>query len=723
MEFFNCGAMDGRKEAIDPMISYVMGNFPGGGPEPEVLFMECTKSESDIDLVSVCMDSSTSRYSHEFTADSRNSYTTNTSTLSAALLGGEPASLQSASPDASASGPFFMGEGSRVQDEINRISNRICDLLAANPEEAQRLLGRRRELIASLSAPPSAAAEKADSVQVSARYHPRALACLKTAFGLRQFRHNQLEVISSSLLGRDIFVLMPTGGGKSLTYQLPAILSCGVTVVVSPLLALIQDQIKNLLKLGIPALALNSSLTKTERSLVLSVLQGSGDLCFGAGASGHSAGVPAVKIVYVTPELLVLSQSFGTVLRDLAGKGRLTRFVVDEAHCVSQWGHDFRPDYTQLSLLKSNYPQIPITALTATATETVQSDIINTLAIHRCARYTQSFNRPNLKYSVVPKSSNPLVEIVSFIKTYFPNESGIIYCISKKDCEWLSEVLSSKYGIRSGYYHAGLTKKERIQVAHKWDNDLAHVIVATIAFGMGIDKKDVRYVIHYSMPKSLEGYYQETGRAGRDQLESVCILYYSYADKKKIDFMIDQSEASWEARSRQRDNLREVIGYCENRVDCRRYLLLEYFGEKFGGDCGQRCDNCANRVGTVNVDCLEEAKEILRIVRQNRLISESKLLGAYRKEAGAAGRKASKDLLSRVIRWMVGRGYLETELVRGNKGFSWSYLKAGRDAPSEVLIGVEAGARSPPKAKRAQKKPGPRSGGIIEDSDSHTCGY
>ncbi|EIJ87551.1 bloom syndrome protein [Nematocida parisii] len=517
----------------------------------------------------------------------------------------------------------------------------------------------------------------------------QAYVCLRKVFRLYDFRQNQLQIISAVLDGRDVFVLMPTGGGKSLTFQLPAIISRGITVVVSPLLALIQDQIKNLLAKGIPAVAINSSLTKSERDIAYHMI-----LMVGLDKDKHEPTekrMPVTKIVYATPELLVESQTFNRALETLSQQNRLTRFVIDEAHCVSQWGHDFRPDYTQLFRLKERYPNIPITALTATATAAVKKDVTDALRLKNCKIFTQSFNRPNLKYRVIPKTKNQIAEIVSFIETHYPEDSGIIYCLSKRDCEWLAETLQKDHGIRAGYYHAGLSTKERTERAREWDSSHIRVIVATIAFGMGIDKKDVRYVLHYSLPKSLEGYYQETGRAGRDQLNSECVLYYTYSDKKKIDYMIDRNEsASAEAKSRQRRHLQEVISYCENKTDCRRHLLLHYFGETFNKFCGDGCDNCQRGGSVQQINCLQEALQIIKVVQKEKLITEGHLITEMRSYS-----KKTKDLLSRTIRWLVGKGHLETKLVMGARGFSWSYIKPGQGTPTEVLISMHTEESKP----------------------------
>lgn len=532
---------------------------------------------------------------------------------------------------------------------------------------------------------------------------------LQKVFRLSTFRGNQAAIIEASLKARDIFVLMPTGGGKSLCYQLPAIISDGLTVIVSPLLSLIQDQISSLLRKNIPAVALNSNCTLSERTVIMRALM----LC-------------SVKMVYVTPEFLNKSNAFQALLQQLNNNKRLIRFVVDEAHCVSQWGHDFRPDYMELGFLKARFPEVPTIALTATATKQVELDITNNLRISDCLVFRQSFNRANLRYYVINKSKKSILDVVSFVQTYYPNSPGIIYCTSKKACEEMSYSLNEFFseecattgafdgvlptetpahcfrtsGIRTAFYHAGLSKKERYRIQEQWNDGTVKIIVATIAFGMGIDKADVRFVIHYSLPKSLEGYYQETGRAGRDGKESVCILYYNYADTKVFEFMISKNfSATAEQKRRQREDLKYVVQYCENKADCRRALVLAHFGESFDPrNCSKSCDNCLKSL-TLKRDYTKEALQIMALVQSAQKISFLQAVDAYRGSqnrrslefsecrnfgAGSALRRAAVE---RIIQNLIGNGNLENKVVaNGRSKFVHSYLFYHKDLAGKLEL-------------------------------------
>ncbi len=388
---------------------------------------------------------------------------------------------------------------------------------------------------------------------------------LQKYFGYTSFYTHQEDIINEVLKQRDAFVLMPTGGGKSLCYQLPALLLDGITIVISPLIALMKDQVDGLLANGIPATFINSSLSYGE-----------------IDARRRSLVNNEVKILYLAPERLVMPE----FLQFLQGL-QVSLFAIDESHCISEWGHDFRPEYRQLKLLREKFPAVPVMALTATATPVVQQDIITQLKLSECKVFKASFNRKNLYYQIKPKN-NAYQQVLQYLKGR-KKDSGIIYCQSRKTVESLTASLQSM-GFRALPYHAGLTPEIRTDNQERFIRDDVEIIVATIAFGMGINKPNVRYVIHYDLPKSIEGYYQETGRAGRDGLKSDCILFFSYADKFKIEHFINQKEDENEKQIGYKQ-LRELVSYCESNV-CRRRLLLAYFGEIFDEpNCGG-CDVC-----------------------------------------------------------------------------------------------------------------------------------
>ena len=435
-------------------------------------------------------------------------------------------------------------------------------------------------------------------------------AALKDRFHLRGFRPNQLEAINATLAGKDAFVLMPTGGGKSLCYQLPAIVNSGktqgVTVVISPLLSLMQDQVEHLQKLKIQALLVNSEVTGEYRRLVMSCLKEQQPQKF-------------CQLLYITPEMINKSQAMVSAFRDLHRRRRLARIVIDEAHCVSQWGHDFRPNYKLLGELRQQFPGVPVIALTATATENVKIDVIHNLGIKNCETFSQSFNRPNLNYEVrsKTKAKDVLDSIASTINTSYRGQSGIIYCHSRKNCEDIAAKLRQQYKIMAHHYHAGMEAEEKKKVQRQWQAGAYSVIIATIAFGMGIDKPDVRFVIHHTIPKSLEGYYQETGRAGRDGKRSGCYLYYGYQDTSTLKRMIDEGEGTWDQKERQRQMLRNVIQFCENKSDCRRVQVLNYFNESFNReDCKSACDNCSSNSTFETQDFSDLATAAISMVKR-----------------------------------------------------------------------------------------------------------
>lgn len=526
----------------------------------------------------------------------------------------------------------------------------------------------------------------------------------KKVFGNHSFRPNQREVINATMSGCDVFVLMPTGGGKSLTYQLPALICAGITLVISPLVSLIQDQIMHLVQANIPSSYLSANMEWTEQQEILRELNS--DYC-------------KYKLLYVTPEKVARSDVLLRHLESLHTRELLARIVIDEAHCVSQWGHDFRPDYQGLGILKQKFPNTPVLALTATATASVKEDVVQALGLINCIVFRQSFNRPNLWYSVVPKTKKCVEDIDKFIRENHFDECGIIYCLSRLDCEKVSEKLQ-ECGHKSAFYHGNMDPAQRAFVQKQWSKDEINIICATVAFGMGINKPDVRFVIHHSLPKSIEGYHQECGRAGRDGQRSSCVLYYSYSDYIRVKHMLSQGAIEQNSMTSgynrlnmtnsgriletNTENLLRMVSYCENDVDCRRLLQLAHFGEKFDSStCQKTCDNCLKITSSIEKDVTEIAKQLVELVKlTGQKFSSSHILEVYRGSLNqmvkkhrhetvrlhSAGKHLAKGEASRVLHHLVAGDFLVEEVKKSDTyGSVSSVLKVNESKVRNLSFG------------------------------------
>ena len=476
---------------------------------------------------------------------------------------------------------------------------------------------------------------------------------LHEVFGYSSFRGEQQAIVEHVTAGGDALVLMPTGGGKSLCYQLPALLREGVAIVVSPLIALMQDQVDALQQLGVRAAFLNSSLdAESSREVTARLMHGD------------------LQILYVAPERLLMPHFLGLLEQIEIGTG-IALFAIDEAHCVSQWGHDFRPEYRQLTMLHERFPQVPRIALTATADAPTRAEIVERLALENARQFVSSFDRPNIRYRVTLKD-NARQQLEAFIETEHANDAGIIYCLSRRKVEETAEWLKSR-GWDAQPYHAGLDASIRNANQRRFLREEGVIMVATVAFGMGIDKPNVRFVAHLDLPKSLESYYQETGRAGRDGLPANAWMAYGLGDVVSMRKMLDSGDAPEQRKQVERQKLDALLGFCESTA-CRHQTLLRYFGEQHPGDCGQ-CDNCLQPVDTW--DATQAAQMALSCVYRTgqrfgvvHLIDV--LLGKVTPRVAqfshqalstfGIGKELSQQQWSSVFRQLVAGGFLEADI-------------------------------------------------------------
>lgn len=481
-----------------------------------------------------------------------------------------------------------------LECEISLVDGQIASL----QDRREQLLQRKNSLIQAQENLRRAQLQSFNWESQDFSWSKSMTSTLRNVFGIQTYRPHQLSCMNALLSKNDVMLIMPTGGGKSLCFQLPALMASGLTLVVSPLVALMEDQVMALKRKKINAEMLCADTSRAEVTRILNAMIDPGS---------------GMKLLYVTPEKLAKSKRFMAKLQNAYKRGLFSHLAIDEVHCCSQWGHDFRPDYKFLGVMKSLFPKVPILGLTATATSTVSEDTQKILNLKDCLVFKAAFNRPNLFYEVRVKPSNAddcIQELAQMLSEEFRNQSGIIYTLTIKDVETLAKDLKGQ-GIKAAPYHASLEAQQRSQTHRKWLTGEIQVVVATIAFGMGIDKPDVRFVIHHSISKSMENFYQESGRAGRDDKPAKCIAYYKFSDIFRISTMVFTEQTGLE-------KLYGIVAYCNNLDRCRRSIIADHFGEVWeSADCNEMCDICQNQGNQTDVEDVSELVEgVIQILDQ-----------------------------------------------------------------------------------------------------------
>lgn len=597
--------------------------------------------------------------------------------------------------------PSLEEQLSELEKELQSTDNEISRLQTIR----QCILAKRKEVKVKLKQKTLEEIARSDWNKSDYPWSTQLADSLKNVFRIESLRSMQLPTINATMSGRDCILIMPTGGGKSLCFQIPALLSPGITLVVSPLLALMEDQVMALERLSYPVAMMSASTSKSESFKIM---------------KGIVDSEPAFKLLYVTPEKVAKSKTLMSKLEQAYRKEKFSRLVIDEVHCCSQWGHDFRPDYKYLGIMKRQFPKVPILGLTATASATIVADVQSMLAIEDCLVLRAPLDRPNLRYEVHSKpagQADVLEAIADLILSRFRGHSGIVYCFSVKETEEVAAGLRQK-GIKADRYNATMPAQERSIVHCRWTSNRINVIVATVAFGMGIDKPDVRFVIHHTMSKSVENYYQESGRAGRDDKPATCIIMYRFAD------IFRQTCAVFAEKTGQQ-NVYSMVSYCTDVRRCRRTILCEHFGEKRQATgCDGRCDNCDVLSTVKDVDVTAHLLNIYQILKAAEEASEpltaSKLVDAWTgkggakkwKERGAKLTDLPRERCEAVVALSLLEGYLSEKfhitpyayisyIIKGPK--NGAVTKGGRVTFSFLTSkrSVSEG-QQPPQAKRSK---------------------